>query len=427
MKQLVLEVLPDEDLMRVLERERGNGRDDYPIRPMWNSLLAGIVYQHESVESLRRELERNGDLLRLCGFEITLRERAVPPSWVYSRFLAKLLKKQEYIDGMIDQLVEGLKEELPDFGQRLGTDSKGIRSRAKRRPKKRKRDGRRDTDADLGIKTYRGQRDDGTLWEKVVRWFGYKLHLLADVTYELPVGYEVTRASASDTTRLLPMMQELKERHPEIVERAGTLVADRGYDSTENNRELWDRYGIKPVIAKREMWKDGEGMRPLYEDRADNILYDEDGGVYCCCKATGEIRQMAFKGFEKERGTLKYQCLMSSYGLECEGRLQCGAGNYGPNGRIARVPLARNRRLFTPLARSSYAFKRAYKKRTAVERINSRMDVSFGFEHHYIRGLKKMRLRCGLAIMVMLAMALGRVKQKKEEYMRSLVKIPRAA
>jgi len=56
-----------------------------------------------------------------------------------------------------------------------------------------------------------------------------------------------------------------------------------------------------------------------------------------------------------------------------------------------------------------------------VKRVNSRLDVSFGFERHYIRGLKKMELRCGPALAVMLAMALGRVRQNKRDLMRSLV------
>ena len=57
-----------------------------------------------------------------------------------------------------------------------------------------------------------------------------------------------------------------------------------------------------------------------------------------------------------------------------------------------------------------------------MERVNSRLDVSFGFEQHYIRGLKKMKLRCSLAMCIMLAMALGRVKEKQKDYMRSLVR-----
>jgi len=36
--------MPDEDLMRRLERERGFGRDDYPVRAMWNGILAGSSF-----------------------------------------------------------------------------------------------------------------------------------------------------------------------------------------------------------------------------------------------------------------------------------------------------------------------------------------------------------------------------------------------
>jgi hypothetical protein len=40
---MVLRVIPDEALMRRLEEVRGKGRDDYPVRAEWNSLLAGVV------------------------------------------------------------------------------------------------------------------------------------------------------------------------------------------------------------------------------------------------------------------------------------------------------------------------------------------------------------------------------------------------
>lgn len=59
---LVLEYMPDEELVKALEKKRGNGRNDYPVRAMWNSVLAGIVFQHENIEKLRRELSRNGQL-----------------------------------------------------------------------------------------------------------------------------------------------------------------------------------------------------------------------------------------------------------------------------------------------------------------------------------------------------------------------------
>ena len=37
---------------------------------MWNSILAGIVFDHHSIESLRRELSRNLSLAQACGFKI---------------------------------------------------------------------------------------------------------------------------------------------------------------------------------------------------------------------------------------------------------------------------------------------------------------------------------------------------------------------
>ena len=65
---LVRDNLPDEKIIQYLEVMRGNGRDDYPVRPMWNTLIAGIVFQHPSIEHLIRELSRNPSLLEACGF-----------------------------------------------------------------------------------------------------------------------------------------------------------------------------------------------------------------------------------------------------------------------------------------------------------------------------------------------------------------------
>ena len=61
-----------------------------------------------------------------------------------------------------------------------------------------------------------------------------------------------------------------------------------------------------------------------------------------------------------------------------------------------------------------------------MERVNSRIDNVFGFEFHYIRGKAKMTLRMSLALVVMLAMAVGRIKSGQKEAMRSLV-LPVAA
>ncbi|MDE0023389.1 MAG: transposase [Spirochaetaceae bacterium] len=90
--KLVLDALPDESLMQLLEADRGHGRNDYPVRPMWNSLIAGFVFQHPSIAALRRELLRNGQLRDLCGFDPFDGARAVPSEYAYTRFQRRLRK-----------------------------------------------------------------------------------------------------------------------------------------------------------------------------------------------------------------------------------------------------------------------------------------------------------------------------------------------
>jgi transposase len=112
--QLVLEAMLDEKLMKALEKSRGKGRNDYPVRAMWNSVLAGVVFQHDNVEKLRRELARNGQLRALCGFE-----GRVPQPWDYTRFLKTLMKQETLIEKMFEELVKQLAKVLPGFGKRL--------------------------------------------------------------------------------------------------------------------------------------------------------------------------------------------------------------------------------------------------------------------------------------------------------------------
>jgi hypothetical protein len=139
-------------------------------------------------------------------------------------------------------------------------------------------------------------------------------------------------------------------------------------------------------------------------------------------KEADNYTAMAFEGFEADRETLKDRCPAMAKGIECTQADLCNGGCQSPCGRVVRIPLDTNRRTFTPQARDSRTWDREYDHRTAVERVNSRLDVSFGFERHYIRGLAKMKMRVGLALVIMLAMAVGRIRAGQQDRMRSLVR-----
>ena len=107
----------------------------------------------------------------------------------------------------------------------------------------------------------------------------------------------------------------------------------------------------------------------------------------------------------------------AAFGFECRDAChRAGGVEPGEYGRIVRIDLdSHDRRIFTP------SWRRGYRRGSAMERINSRLERSFNFETHYIRGLAKTKARVGLALAVMMALALGQVRAGHAERMRSLV------
>ena len=193
------------------------------------------------------------------------------------------------------------------------------------------------------------------------------------------------------------------------------LTADRGYDDTELIRWLQDaKQDIKPVIDKRTMWKvEKEKEVPGCPQR----YYDEHGSVFCYSKGKGERRLMAAIGYDKERKAQRFRCPSVHYGVTCSESAECKLS------KTIRISLSTDARIFTEVGRTQYQWKRIYASRTAVERVNSRLDVSFGFEIRRVRGKPKMEIFSALAFAVMNALAIGCIKEGKPERMRSLVQV----
>ena len=406
--KIVLETMPDEKLMRQLEKERGKGRDDFPVRAMWNLLMAGIVFGHNNIASLLRELYRNIQLAHICGFVYC----KLPQAHNMSRFIALLLKHEDLINEMFHELSQALYGLLKGFGKELAIDSKWLHSAAKGQSKRKKPDGRSETDATKGVKKYSGIREDGTAWEKVVSCFGFKVHLLVDAVHELPVAYAVSDAAACDITEGRKMLKEQIDNRPKILEVCDHLMGDKGYDDTTLIEMLTDE-GVKAVIDKRTLWKTQQEKEvPGYAD----AYYDEAGNVYCYTQHKGTRRMMIPNGYEKGRDALRFKCPAQAYGVKCEESGKCKCRNI-------RIPLATDRRIFTQVQRETYKWKRLYKMRTSVERVNSRLDGAYGFEERRTRGLARTKLHVGLALLVMLAMAVGQAKNNREEMVRSLLRV----
>lgn len=96
----VMDALPDEALITTMEKERGKGRNDYPILTMWRAFLASFVFQHPTIAALIRELNRNSQLREVCGFQTRIiqmkkgdyRYQMAPTEAAFSRFVKNLMQ-----------------------------------------------------------------------------------------------------------------------------------------------------------------------------------------------------------------------------------------------------------------------------------------------------------------------------------------------
>ena len=385
---MVLEALDAERLLRVLEQERKGRRNDYPVRSLWYSLIAGLVYGRPTITSLIEELKINPGLRLLCGMTS---EGKVPPPWVYSRFLKKLAQHQDLLQEIFDRAVSELAELTPDFGRNLAIDSTDVKawSNPYRKPPS-------DPDAGWGVKKADGKQD-------LYRWLGYKLHLVVDADYEIPVAFEVTPANQDDGRTALPLLHGLKEEHPVIIERAEHFMADKGYDQKDIYKLLIsERFDIKPVIPLN-----------LRGEKSPPGITNSQGTPLC---VSGQ--QMYYAGYDN--GFLKYRCPAISTGVKCQARQPCcRLDGYGT---VVKLNTREDPRRYTPVPRETKKWARLYKKRTAVERVNSRLKQHLLLDELRVRGLGRVKVRLTLSLLVMMGAALSMARRKQWEDIRRLVR-----
>ncbi len=257
--------------------------------------------------------------------------------------------------------------------------------------------GKADTAANMmqigAKKQYSASGANGESVVKTKKWFGFRLHLIADATYEIPVAFSVTKASNSEQTETKKLLKKIGKEHNEWLKECRYFLGDKGYDSSKIIRQL-EKKGITPIIDIRNCWKDGE---ETHQYRDTNLIYNYKGTVWYV-EEDGERTELLYKGYDKSTDSLRY-----------------GFRPQKHDKRIFRIKCEEDRRIFTPVARGSHKWKRLYKKRTGVERINGRVDRDYQFERHTIRGLSKMTMFLTVTFLVYMAMGKSKIEKGQTE------------
>lgn len=379
----ICNLLPDEKLIQAMNKDRKNGRNDFPNHAMWRAFIALFVFQHRTVNSLCRELQRNSQLRQVCGFTThyikqkgNIKKVLAPDDYVFSRFLQRLIKYQDLVEELFNHLVTYLYDNINDFGKYLAIDGKIIESYANTLSQSSVRDGRRELDARHTCKVYTDKNGKNKI---TIHFFGFRVHVICDTSYELPIAFDVLPANVSEQKVAEQLINQLPTP---VIQQAQYLMADKGYDSTRLIERLEDK-NITPIIPNRQMWKDKETRQYLDTD----LVYDQSGKVYYVDEK-GQPHCLVPKGYDKQTDSLRY-----------------GFRVQENDKRIFRIKRCEDKRIFSKVDRQSKKFKRLMKKRTAVERINGRIDRDFMFEYRDIRGLNKMKTLVSLAFIIQLGFA----------------------
>jgi transposase, IS5 family len=409
---LVLKTVNAEALIRALQGEDDAGRTGFHARILWATMIAGVVYRIPSAAELRRNLLSNPYLCFVCGIGSAAN---VPSESTFSRFLARLIEHEALLDQCIDNLVKRFAALAPGFGEDVVADSTDIHAYARYR-----KSGSADPDATWSAKgskeasSKRGKKtkpsgeaaNDGQNGDKKKTrdkywWFGYKLHLLVDAKYEVPIAAILTTAKVADTTQLKPLLEKRDALLPNTALKL--CACDAGYDSKSNILAITER-GAIPIIP----------LNPGNEKEPPGIT-NTLGTPLCPIGLP-----MMFWG--RDGHYLKYRCPEKS-GLLCclvehRGTSRCSTSDYG---MVIKLNMRDDPRRYVPVPRETTKWERLYKLRTGVERVNSRLKENLTLDELRVRGKRKVKVRVGLNLLVMLAIAVAMAERDRLEDCRRII------
>lgn len=228
--------LDDAPLLATLKGPTRRGPKGHSVETLWRCFLTKYALGLESTAALIRLLTNNPFIAQACGINAP---SPIPSEATFSRFFTKLsrFRTTARLKDVSRSLVRRCYSELPGFGQRVAVDSTDLKawSNGGKNP-------RSDREAGWSIKR-------GTHGTKEFT-FGYKLHLLVDCEYELPISANVSAGNVHDSQRMSNLLSEARFTQRNFGSAAGPthILADKGYSSRALFNLVRSQYQAVPII-----------------------------------------------------------------------------------------------------------------------------------------------------------------------------------
>ena len=376
-----IDSVPCEAILQRLQQYRWTGRKGHNLSALWRAYLASFLLNFGSTNDLIRQLEKQPELARTCGFTGQL-----PSRWTFNRFIRRLSDHSDLVERALTDLTAKLADSLPGFGEAVAVDSTYVRvhSNGNRTPWS-------DPEARWGYKNS-AQVHGG---KKILR-FGYRLHAIADAKWGIPITGLVTSANIVDMTELPSVLAKAKDQYPWF--RPRYVIGDRGYDSKKNFDTVVS-YGAAPVILMRRNALGGP----------KTTMFSPKGAPKCM----GGLAMVHVKS-DATLGHL-YRCPEGGCHLKTRrGVRYCYDDVW--------IPVSGDPRFSGRIGKDSPEWNALYNLRQSIERLFKSLKESRRLERHCVRGRAQIVLHIMMAVLAYQATALVHVQAGRLGEMRWMVK-----
>ena len=431
------------DLIQALDApHQDGGNPGYPAHAMLSAYVIQFALNERYANAFLNRLGSDNRLLAICGLE------HAPSEAAYSRFKKKLAHHLDAIQFIITEVFRECGEQIerlreagivpegkPPLGHSLVIDSTDVEAWARPGRTSRKTGQEipsKDPNAKWGFRTAKNVRSSkprsgkpgnskkanekgtasgtqtGQKESKDEFYFGYKVDVITDANYGLPMFAATRPANASDVAVMIQDLDDCLALYRTLSPRY--FLGDKGYDSQDNILHVIS-LGMIPVVAIRRPEKDKETGKRLYDG-----TYDEEGQPTCIGG-----KSMEYVETDPEQGHL-FRC--PADGCHLKNTIQftrhCDSEHYEqPEGWLLRI--------VGLLPRCSAEWKAEYKKRPIIERYFSSGKHSRLLDTHRYLNIEKVSLHAAISTLAYLATALAHLKADDYAHMRHMrINLPAA-
>lgn len=372
---------------------------------MIQSLIIRIVERIPTVKDLVNRLTYDFVFRLDCGFFVS---DTVPSEASYSR-MVDVISQSDVLDRMHDELIQSAFTEGFLKDEHLGFDATHFEARDAAKPsekkdtqpKKRGRKSKEEratwlaeqAEIEANQTTYEKKLEAQltipltTLWQEIpiepkwgikknsdgknTFWYGFKGHLAVSTKSQYIVARLMSSGNLSDSKAAIPLLKKVNHIMPNHFT---TAIFDAGYDYEAIYRQIstQEMKAVIPYVKRRE---------------GEMVGFDEHFRPTCVRE-----HSYCYDSFDE-----KYQTLKFTRPKECT---TCPLREDSLCQKVFKIKCETDLRKYTYPARGSELWKKLYKERTAVERVNAYLKQFFQLNNVRHRTGRKAKLHFNLVTII---------------------------